>query len=101
MLGICRLPQGVRSRSRLSDSPASRPALLTLGLAFLLAMAFADDARSQVAVPPAPQSATAADINRDFLDPTLDPDAWVAKFAIDSREVFAAMENDLLRFRRP
>lgn len=47
-----------------------------------------------------PPSATAQDrpaapadgINRDFLDPELDPDDWVAKFEIESREVYAARE---------
>jgi len=30
------------------------------------------------------------DINREFLDPQLDPDAWLARFEVESREVFAA-----------
>lgn len=36
------------------------------------------------------QGVAAADINRDFLDPGLDPDEWLKKFEVESREVFAA-----------
>jgi len=57
----------------------------------LLPLALPAAARAQTAPPPADAPA-AHEINRDFLDPTLDPDAWVAKFEIESREVFAARE---------
>lgn len=39
---------------------------------------------------PAADATADLDINRDFLDPDLDPDTWVAKFEIESREVYAA-----------
>lgn len=32
----------------------------------------------------------AEDINRDFLDPSLDPDEWVKRFEVESREVFVS-----------
>lgn len=40
--------------------------------------------------PPAVVPATAQDINREFLAPDLDPEAWLARFEVESREVFAA-----------
>ena len=33
------------------------------------------------------------DINREFLNPELNPDEWLAKFEIESREVFAARKE--------
>lgn len=33
------------------------------------------------------------DINREFLNPELNPDQWLAKFEIESREVFAARKE--------
>ena len=72
---------------------------LPMGLAILLALTVSDDARPQVAGPPDPQSATAEDINRDFLDPALDPDAWVAKLEIESREVFTARKEIVAALR--
>ena len=46
------------------------------------------------AAPAAPQTPQpAADINRDFLDPDLDPEAWLGRFEVESREVFAARRS--------
>lgn len=52
------------------------------------------------AAPPAATAPTAAtqtpdDINRDFLDPDLDPEKWLARFEVESREVFAARKSIL------
>lgn len=54
-------------------------------------------ARGQPAAPPAnPASAgAAADVNREFLRPDLDPEAWRAKFEVESREVFAGRQEIL------
>lgn len=68
---------------------------LRLSLAGLIgALGIAPALSAAAQVPPVlDRPAAAADaINRDFLDPTLDPDTWVAKFEIESREVFAARE---------
>ncbi len=68
--------------------PAS--VLLATFAATGLSLAIPPAASAQAVAQPAATPAPAADINRDFLDPDLDPDAWVAKFEIESREVFAA-----------
>ncbi len=52
------------------------------------------------AAPPAtaePPAATKTpdDINRHFLDPDLDPEKWLARFEVESREVFAARKSIL------
>ena len=52
-------------------------------------------AAAQGVAPAVDAPAVPADINRDFLDPALDPDTWVAKFEIESREVFAARREIL------
>jgi len=44
----------------------------------------------QVMLVPPLAAAPAADINSKFLDPALDPEAWVARFEVESREVFHA-----------
>ncbi len=36
----------------------------------------------------ASQSAISPDLNRDFLDPSLDVDSWISRFEVESREVF-------------
>lgn len=99
MRAISRPTRGIRARPSQPASQTCRRVALPMGLAILLTMAVADDARSQVAGPPDPPSATAEDINRDFLDPTLDPDAWVAKFEIESREVFTARKAIIAALR--
>jgi ubiquinone/menaquinone biosynthesis C-methylase UbiE len=38
-------------------------------------------------------AAKPADVNAPFLDPKLDPESWVAKFEVESREVFAARDD--------
>ena len=43
----------------------------------------------------APPAAPAAGINSKFLDPSLDPEEWVARFEVESREVFHAREEIL------
>ena len=49
---------------------------------------------TSAAAPPVATASTApADINREFLDPTLDPEAWLGRFEIESREVFAARKS--------
>lgn len=63
-----------------------------IGLICWAGIALAPSAEAQVAPAPDRPAAAADTINRDFLDPALDPDAWVAKFEIESREVFAARE---------
>jgi ubiquinone/menaquinone biosynthesis C-methylase UbiE len=40
----------------------------------------------------APPAASAEGINSKFLDPTLDPQEWVERFEVESREVFHARE---------
>ena len=99
MRAISRPTRGIRARPSQPASQTCRRVALPMGLAILLTMAVADDARSQVAGPPDPPSATAEGINRDFLDPTLDPDAWVAKFEIESREVFTARKAIIAALR--
>ena len=76
--------------SRLPPSSArgTRRNVLRAGLLSVLPLLGA--AGSAPAQPAPPAADAPADINRDFLDPDLDPDAWVAKFEIESREVFAA-----------
>ncbi len=90
MRAISRPTHGIRARPSQPPSQRCLRVALPMGLAILLAVTVSDDARPQVAGPPDPQSATAEDITRDFVDPTLDPDAWVAKLEIESREVFTA-----------
>ena len=53
-------------------------------------------------VPPlaaAPPAAPAAGINSKFLDPELDPQEWVGRFEVESREVFHAREAILAAVR--
>ncbi len=61
-----------------------------IGLAVSL-NAPAEPADAQVVVAPPSQDGV-ADINRPFLDPSLNADEWVAKFEVESREVFVARE---------
>lgn len=42
--------------------------------------------------PQGPAAPAGADINRDFLAPDLDPEAWQQRFEVESREVFACRE---------
>lgn len=69
---------------------------LVLGAGPLLFAAVLPIARS---APPATPSAAlpAADegINREFLNPDLDPEEWLAKFEVESREVFSARREIL------
>lgn len=61
-------------------SPVSR-LLLPLGLLLLLAACSASESKP---------GATLRDINDSFKDPTADPQRWVDRFEVESREVFAA-----------
>jgi len=45
--------------------------------------------------PPVAPATTPDDINRDFLDPDLDPEKWLERFEVESREVFAARKSIL------
>jgi cyclopropane fatty-acyl-phospholipid synthase-like methyltransferase len=99
MRAISRPTHGIRVRPSQSPPQMCLRVALPMGLAILLAVTVSDDARPQVAGPPDPQSATAEDINRDFLDPALDPDAWVAKLEIESREVFTARKEIIAALR--
>lgn len=42
---------------------------------------------------PANQQPLPADINKDFLDPNLDPQRWIDRFELESREIFAARDE--------
>jgi predicted methyltransferase len=64
---------------------------------FLLILLLAPAAAAAPPTAAAPPAATQppADINRDFLDPDLDPEKWLARFEVESREVFAARKSIL------
>jgi len=71
-------------------------AALFLAAACSLVAAPLPIARSQPpAAPAVAPPATADNINREFLSPELDPEEWLAKFEIESREVFAARREIL------
>lgn len=53
-------------------------------------------ARSEPPTAPSAASPTAEEgINREFLSPDLDPEEWLAKFEVESREVFSARREIL------
>lgn len=81
-------PRGILAAILAAILVAARPAAATALLVWFAPLTSPGLAEAQGVDSPAPPPA--ADINRDFLDPDLDPDAWVAKFEIESREVFAA-----------
>ncbi len=59
-------------------------------LAFVVAAVFLTQAVAQEKpVVDSPKSATPADINKNFLDPDLNPEEWIERFEIESREVFS------------
>lgn len=64
------------------------------GVLFLVALigaaALAPLAAAQPAAAPPRQAQSAAEINKQFLDPNMKPDEWAAKFEGESRAVFAA-----------
>ena len=72
--------------------PRGTPICTILPSAFVicLGMTGINNAPAQVVDVTDRQAPATDDINKDFLDPSLDPDVWVAKFEIESREVFAA-----------
>jgi ubiquinone/menaquinone biosynthesis C-methylase UbiE len=57
----------------------------------VLGVAVSLGASGAIAQPPA-APAKPADVNAPFLDPKLDPESWVEKFEVESREVFAARD---------
>ncbi|MCA9101769.1 MAG: methyltransferase domain-containing protein [Pirellulales bacterium] len=60
-----------------------------LGLASLVALAAATTAVAQSpATSPAKEDSVRPDINANFLAPDLDPQQWVNRFEVESREVF-------------
>ena len=69
-----------------------RRRLLQVG--WLCATAVAAAAHGEPPATPIVASARLVDdINREFLNPELTPDEWLAKFEIESREVFAARKE--------
>ncbi len=74
----------------------SRPAPRAVATArsAVLGVAVSLVASGVVAQPPAAPGKP-ADVNAPFLDPKLDPESWVEKFEVESREVFAARDQIL------
>jgi predicted methyltransferase len=82
----------MRIRPAPPRAAAARSAVLGVTLSLGVALSLAAAAAS--AQPPAIQ-AKPADVNAPFLDPKLDPESWVEKFEVESREVFAARDQIL------
>lgn len=79
-----------------SPSRRARGAAAILGGLLIVAAGCDDPAPAPPAQAPAafvaPDVAPPADINREFLSADLDPAAWLGKFEVESREVYAARD---------
>ena len=75
-------------------APFSAAAPMPVRITFVVAAVFLG-VTSAAAPPATSTSPPSADINRDFLAPDLDPEAWLARFEAESREVFAARQSIL------
>ncbi len=78
--------------------PTSRTPRAML-LMLVVVACHAGSARGQAATEPPPAAPTAPatpaveSINKEFLDRELDPSKWVARFEVESREIFTARES--------
>jgi ubiquinone/menaquinone biosynthesis C-methylase UbiE len=86
-----------RARSTVSTTYCSKVLLLLAVFASSLSQVQAQDAKETKVVSPNQEKSAEAqradnlpeDINRGFLDPNMDPEEYIKRFEVESREVFA------------